>query len=685
MNPIPNVAAILILLLVAVVPNGNEAAGPMSQGYVQNEVLVKFKRGAKTEESISRLGGERLSEFRDVGWQRIRVQSVAKAITGFRFASDVEAVQPNFIYRVQAPSNDPQLPELYGLNKIQAPTAWDQTTGSSGVVVAVIDLGVDYNHEDLNGNMWRNPGESGVDGAGLNKASNNIDDDGNGYVDDLYGIDTINHDSNPQDDHGHGTHVAGTIGAVGNNAKGVVGVNWSVGIMAIKSHDAVGNGTSASVIEAFQYAANMRNRGVNVRITNSSWGGAPEAASYDQALKDAIDFAGNAGILNVCAAGNANINNDANPFYPASYDSASILSVAASDSSDNPAGFSSYGLVSVDVAAPGVGILSTAIGNQYASLSGTSMAAPHVSGAAALLIAQNPLITRSQLKSLLLNNVDPLPQSWANKPTVSGGRLNVLKALNNIPSTNQIDVADFFVRQQYLDFLGREPDTGGLAYWTNEIALCGSDQNCIHNRRIGVSGAFFVEAEFQRTGSFVYRTYKGGLGRRPSFAEFSSERVQIVEGPNLEQTKQSFALAFVQKAEFVSKYAGETTAAAFVDALIDNIQQSSNVDLSNQRDALIIRYQSGVDQTGARALALREAIDSTSFTLAEYNPAFVLMQYFGYLQRDPDQGGYDFWLDVVNNRERNDYPGMICGFITSLEFQVRFAPVVTRTNLDCRR
>ena len=191
--------------------------------------------------------------------------------------------------------------------------------------------------------------------GGSNKASNGIDDDGDGYVDDVFGIDSINHDSDPMDDSGssHGTHTSGTIGAVGNNARGVVGVSWAVRIVAIKSHDAAGNGSSASVIEAFHYAAMLRRRGVNLRATNNSWGGAPEAPGFDQALKDAIDDAGNAGIVNVCAAGNSNSNNDATPFYPASYISPGIIAVAASDASDNKASFSSYGATSVDIAAPG--------------------------------------------------------------------------------------------------------------------------------------------------------------------------------------------------------------------------------------------------------------------------------------------------------------------------------------------
>ncbi|HXD30027.1 MAG TPA: S8 family serine peptidase [Pyrinomonadaceae bacterium] len=688
---------IILSLAFLLAGDGQTQGGPhklIAGEYVAGEVLVKYdtlaaKSSAKSrevvKEELTQAGAEQIRDL-DGCWLQVRLQhnlDVATALDSYQKISGVTAVQPNFIYHADATPNDPRFGEQYGPVRIQAPQAWDVTTGSPSVVVAVIDLGVDYNHEDLAANMWRNPGEQGTDGSGNNKAANSIDDDGNGYVDDVFGVDTINHDSDPMDDGGHGTHVAGIIGAVGNNGTGVVGVNWSVRIMAIKSHDISGNGTSASVIEAFGYARKMRNRGINVRVTNSSWGGAPEAPSYDQGLKDAIDAAGNAGILNVCAAGNANNNNDANPFYPATYDSPSIISVAASDASDNKAGFSSYGASTVDIAAPGLGVLSTYRGS-YAALSGTSMASPFVAGAAALLVSQNSYLTTPQLKSLLLSSVDPLPASWANTPVLSNGRLNVLKALQNIPTTNQIDDAQFFVRQHYLDFLDRQPDQNGLNYWTGEITRCGSDAICIRNRRIDVSKAFFVEQEFQDTGAFIYRLYGASFARRPSYSEFTVDHNQVIGGSNLEGRKAAFADQFVGRQAYLARYPTNMSTAEYVDALLATANSYSAVTNGNQRTDLINSHNqclTGINPAACRAVTLRRISDDAVFATALYNPSFVLMQYFGYLRRDPDQNGYDFWLNVLNSGapSRN----MVCSFITSVEYQVRFAPVVTHSNTEC--
>jgi hypothetical protein len=251
-------------------------------------------------------------------------------------------------------------------------------------------------------------------------------------------------------------------------------------------------------------------------------------------------------------------------------------------------------------------------------------------------------------------------------------------------TANPLDIDLFFVRQQYLDFLGREPDAGGLEYWASQIEKCKGAETCLRAARIGVSAAFFIEQEHQQTGSFVYRLYNGALGREVNFGEFSSDRQQVIGGANLEASKVTFANAFVQRAEFVQKYDGAHTAESFVDALIQNVRQTSGADLYGQRGTLIDRYNSGSSLNESRSLAVRQAIEDAAFKQAEYNKSFVLMQYFGYLKRDPEQAGYDFWLNVLNDREPGNYRGMVCSFLTSAEYQKRFSSAVTHSNQECR-
>jgi subtilisin family serine protease len=267
--------------------------------------------------------------------------------------------------------------------------------------------------------------------------------------------------------------------------------------------------------------------------------------------------------------------------------------------------------------------------------------------------------------------------------TIAGQTLTISQSAGPAP-IQPADDSQFFVREHYLDFLAREPDEDGLGYWTNEITKCGSDLACINSRRVGVSAAFFIEAEFQQTGSFVYRLYKGALGRQPTFAEFSTDRLQVIGGANLDASKVTFANAFVQRQEFITKYQGTgKSSQGFVDLLIATIHDSSGVDITGQRDTLLNLYDSGNDVTESRSLTVRAAIEDAGFKQAVYNPSFVLMQYYGYLHRDPEQDGYLFWLDVLNNREPGNYRGMVCSFITSAEYQLRFGSTVTRTNRDC--
>src|SRR5205807_8028711 len=229
-----------------------------------------------------------------------------------------------------------------------------------------------------------------------------VDDDGNGYVDDCHGIDTINHDSDPMDDFGHGTHVSGIIGAVGNNGVGVTGINWNVRILPCKSHDSAGNGTSASIIECYAYVKAIKARGENVIATNNSYGGCPEACGFDQATMDGIAGLESVGVLFVASAGNDGANNDTTLKYPADYFLPNVIAVAATTNTDALAFFSNYGARTVAVGAPGQDVFSTWLPSTYTYLSGTSMASPQVTGIAALLKAANPTLDWFAIRNLII-------------------------------------------------------------------------------------------------------------------------------------------------------------------------------------------------------------------------------------------------------------------------------------------
>jgi hypothetical protein len=248
---------------------------------------------------------------------------------------------------------------------------------------------------------------------------------------------------------------------------------------------------------------------------------------------------------------------------------------------------------------------------------------------------------------------------------------------------NPLDTAEYFVRQQYVDVLGREPEEGGFNYWSDSFLECGNDQRCINARRVAVAAAFFISAEYQDSGSYLYDVYKSALDRDPFYSEFSVDRQQVVGGPTLAAQKAAFAASFVTRGEFVNKHQGNATAASFVDALLTTVQQRANVDLSSQRAALIGSYNSGVTMNESRALVLRAVADNAAFKQALFNRAFVITEYFGYLRRNPEPEGYAYWLNVLDNREAGNYRGMVCGFITSAEYQRRFGSVVSHTNADC--
>ncbi|WP_017294026.1 S8 family serine peptidase [Geminocystis herdmanii] len=421
----------------------------LNADYQSGELIIKLKDGISTAEINTlqgSLGAKVVKSVANLGIQlwSIKNMSVAEAIALYGDSNLVEYIEPNYTISIndistQATPNDPSYSQLWGLHNtgqtggtvdadIDAPEAWDITTGSSNVIVGVIDTGIDYTHPDLINNMWTNPGEIPNDG---------IDNDGNGYIDDVYGYDFAYNDSDPMDvprgdNPGHGTHVAGTIGGRGNNGVGVAGVNWNVQLMALKFLDDYGNGSTFNAILAINYATMM---GVN--LTNNSWGG----GGYSQGLYDAISAAGNAGQLFVASAGNDGNNNDAFASYPATYNLDNIISVAATDHNDQLASFSNYGATTVDLAAPGVNIYSTFPNNTYGSISGTSMASPHVAGVAALLLANNPDLTDEEVKAAILSGVD-LKANLAGT-NLTGGRLNAYNALiysTPVPGTHAVQV-----------------------------------------------------------------------------------------------------------------------------------------------------------------------------------------------------------------------------------------------------
>jgi hypothetical protein len=276
-------------------------------------------------------------------------------------------------------------------------------------------------------------------------------------------------------------------------------------------------------------------------------------------------------------------------------------------------------------------------------------------------------------------------QAYSGEVAYLAGGLTVDPGVNSV-TPNPDDDAQFFVRQQYRDFLGRDPDQNGLDYWASQMAECGTNLSCLHQKRIDVSAAFFQSEEFQQTGSFIYGLFRAGLGRQLSYAEFLAERPRVPGGANLDTSKAALADAFVQRDEFLRKFQDKTTAATFVAALLAQISQSSAINLSAQRDRLIINYLQCRSMNEGRAQVMRMIADDPEFKQAEYNRTFVLMQYFGYLRRAPDQNGYEFWLNVLNLKLPGDpkaHRAMVCAFISSSEYQARFGMMITHSNGEC--
>ena len=394
-----------------------------------DKILVKYKKlgDVRTQESIkasieSTFGIQETQKFTLIDVSVYRTfWDKEQTLVELNANPFVEYAEPDY-YRYAKTNlpNDARFFEQWGFHNtgqangtedadIDAPEAWDLTTGSPDVVVAVIDSGVDYNHEDLKANMWRNPGEI---------LGNGIDDDGNGYVDDYHGIDAIDNSGDPMDDDGHGTHASGSIAAVGNNGIGVTGVCWNCRIMALRFLSKDGGGSISNEVECIQYAVNH-----GVKIISCSFG----EYDFSQSEKNAIDAARNSGVLFIFAVGNDGENNETKTHYPSGYDSENIIAVGVSDRFDRLVSWSDYGITTVDIAAPGDDILSTVLNNGYQVESGSSMATPHVTGLAALLKSYNQSLTWLDIKNLILNNGDKIPT--AEGKLVTGSRINAYKAL----------------------------------------------------------------------------------------------------------------------------------------------------------------------------------------------------------------------------------------------------------------
>jgi subtilisin family serine protease len=380
-------------------------------------VLVRFAPGTSPSQRAdmrSQAGVQREAMLAVEGLELVTPKagvSVGDAVSGLEGMTGVLYAEPDAVRTATAVPNDPRYPEQWALPVIDAPAAWDLTTGSPQVTVAVVDTGVDSSDADLAPNIWTKPGESGG-----GRETNGIDDDRDGFVDDVHGWDFVSDDARPQDGNGHGTDVAGTIGARGNDGVGVAGVSWSAGLMPLRVLNNAGTGFVSDTLSAYTLAARD-----GARVVNASLGG----SRFSRAEFDAIAAAPNT--LFVVAAGNAGRNNDAIGQYPCDYNLANLICVAATDENDNLANFSNYGATNVDVAAPGVDILSTLPGNQYGLDSGTSMATPHLSGAAALILARNPGVGVAALRAALLSSVAPLP-ALAGK-VATGGRLDLATAI----------------------------------------------------------------------------------------------------------------------------------------------------------------------------------------------------------------------------------------------------------------
>ena len=466
-------AALILSMTLAGAPAASQTESqttPPEQRYTPGVVWVKLapeagEAAAQAGEWQSRPVSGRLQ---GTPWVRLAVPIGEEEATvdTFQQRADVLAAEPEYFVHAMGTPNDPEYRNQWNMNIVGAPLAWDMTTGNADVIVAIVDTGVDLTHADLQGNLWQNFGEV---------PNNGIDDDRNGYVDDRWGWDIVNNDATPQDDYGHGTHVAGIVGAVGNNARGVAGMAWQCRLMAVKVLDRSGNGTYAGVAAGVQYAAQNGAQIVNMSLAGSD---------YSQILQDAIYEAyQRQGVLSVAAAGNCALGGgncgSVNPImYPGAMHH--VVSVAATDINDQRWSLSEYNAF-VDLAAPGAYVYSTGMGGGYRYMSGTSMATPHVSGLAALIRILRPEWTPDQIEAHLkatAEQIGGIPYPDGRNDSFGFGRINAAAAIWTL------DPPRLALSQSQLAFqaLGGETVTmtailssnsAGFAQWSAEVTPAG--------------------------------------------------------------------------------------------------------------------------------------------------------------------------------------------------------------------
>ena len=502
-NSLKKCFVFLIMLWLAI---GSELSAGENKSYVEGEVLIQLRQQdyAVTDKRARILKALDVDVIKNLKNNVYLVKlskddSVVSATRRLSEYPDVEFAEPNYRrYITSVIPNDPLFDSQWAHENIQSGAAWEIQKGNESIIVALGDSGVDYTHKDLKDNVWTNDEE---DWKASGPGYNGIDDDGDGYIDNYFGINAITGSGDPMDDEGHGTHVAGIVGAEGNNSVGISGVNWHVSVMGVKFITIDGSGSIADEIEAIQFATSK-----GAKIFNMSFSGSYFSEIERYAIANAKE------VLFITAAGNERTDNDDMPSYPANYDLPNIISVAASNQSDDLAYFSNQGKNTVSVAAPGVSILSTLPGDDYGSLSGTSMATGYVTGLAALILAKSPYTSVANLKDRILRTVDT--NANLQGKILTGGRINAYRALTesitgsyiyNIspdrgPVGSEVSIRGTDFKETAGHVIFEDNLEAPIISWTNEKIVCqvpeGAVTGSIH---VETSGGSSNELHFEVT------------------------------------------------------------------------------------------------------------------------------------------------------------------------------------------